>query len=412
MKGNGWNGTLALLWTGQFLVTAGLTVFVPLLPLYMEELGAVDRAANLSWSGLALAAPAIPLVLAAPLWGRMGDTWGRKWMVVRALFGISASVILMGCATTPLEFLACRLLQGAFGGVDDAAAAFAGTHFPKEKLGGALGALQTATAAGALVGPLCGGFLSRLVGFPPLVISIGILIGLCGAAMAFLLRESAGKDARKRPADGEPLSRFVPAALAFLGNRRVLGFLLAGFCVQVGAYGLMNVFVAHIRDLSPGGDAAYGWVGFLQSATWAMTLAGASWWGRRNDQVAAERNFLLAAGGCTLAVALQALPTQVGWLLPLRMLQGFCHSALGQTVYLMASREASRAGQGFRIGLSNSFLTSGQVAGAVLGSVLGGVLPARAMFPALAGLFLVGGMLAWSGAGARKSMETGRSRTW
>lgn len=228
MKAESQRGQIAVLWLGQFLVTAGLTVLVPLMPFYLEELGAARGAEALSWSGFALAAPAVPLVVAAPLWGRLGDRCGRKWMVVRALFGVSASVILMGCAASPAQFLLCRLLQGAFGGVDDAAAAFAAARFPGPKLGEAMGVLQTATAAGALVGPLCGGFLSRLVGFPVLIVTVGILIGLCGAAAALLLRAAEPAPAHGTEEEDSRSLSFWAAARSFLAERGVLAMLAAG----------------------------------------------------------------------------------------------------------------------------------------------------------------------------------------
>lgn len=99
-----WRTNLRVLWGGQFLAIAGLTVMVPLLPLYLEQLGAHNPQAVRFWTGWALAAPAISLGLASPLWGRLGDRWGRKWMVVRALLGLGLSVCGMGLAQTPLQF--------------------------------------------------------------------------------------------------------------------------------------------------------------------------------------------------------------------------------------------------------------------------------------------------------------------
>lgn len=99
-----WMTNFIILWSGQFLAIAGLTVIVPLLTFYVEELGAGDPQTVQLWSDLALAAPAISLGIASPLWGKLGDRWGRKWMVVRATFGLGISLCLMGLAQTPWQF--------------------------------------------------------------------------------------------------------------------------------------------------------------------------------------------------------------------------------------------------------------------------------------------------------------------
>lgn len=99
-----WRTNLRVLWSGQFFAIAGLTVMVPLLPFYLEQLGASDPQSVRFWTGLALAAPALSLGLASPFWGKLGDRWGRKWMVVRALFGLGLSLCGMALVQTPLQF--------------------------------------------------------------------------------------------------------------------------------------------------------------------------------------------------------------------------------------------------------------------------------------------------------------------
>jgi MFS transporter, DHA1 family, staphyloferrin B biosynthesis exporter len=376
-----WRRNLQLLWSGQFFVTAGLTVIVPLLPFYLEDLGATDAAANRFWTGMSLAAPALPLMFAAPLWGRLGDRHGRKPMVVRALFGIAASVVLMGLARTPWQFFLCRLAQGAFGGVDDSAAAFVSTQVPAAERGKALGVLQSATAAGALSGPLIGGFLSSTFGFGPIIVTVGLLVGASGLLAATLLDERRTAELRRGKA---PMGRVVAGCLR---DPQARAFMVAGLCVQIGAYGLVGVFATHVRDLLAEPGHAPRWVGMLQAAAWATTFLGAAWWGRRNDRAPVERNFVVAAGACAASVALQALPRHVGWLIPLRMGQGFCNSALGQSVYLRMSKDVNADERGLRIGIANSFLTLGHVVGSLVGALLAGFLSSSSMFLVMSGFF-------------------------
>jgi MFS family permease len=374
-----WRRNLAVLWAAQFLVTASLTVVVPLLPFHLEALGATDPAANGAWTGLALAAPAITLMVAAPVWGRIGDRVGRKWMVVRALAGIALSVLAMGLARTPVEFVACRLAQGLLGGVDDAAAVFASTQVPVAARGRALGWLQSSTAAGALAGPLAGGFLSIPFGFAPVLLAVGTLVALAAAAAALLLTER-----RSGPIAAAPVAMVLGDLVR---SPTVRAFLLAGLLVQVGTYGLIGAFALRVRDLLADPLLAPAWVGCLQAVGWGTTLVAAAWWGRRNEVVPVERNVLIATGAGAAAIALQALPRTVEWLVPLRAAQGFCTSAVGQSVYLLAVRDAPPGQHGLRIGVANGFLTLGQVLGALAGAVLAAQLAPAAIIAAMGGCY-------------------------
>lgn len=387
-----WRRNFWPLLVGQFLSIAGLTVMVPLLPFYLEDLGMAGTQGSQLWVGLALAAPAFTLVLSAPLWGRLGDRWGRKWMVVRALGGLAVSMILMGLATTPLQFLLCRLLQGAFGGVVESAAAFAAAEAPPSARGRVQGSLQSAGAAGALAGPLIGGFLAEFWGLRPLLVAIGVLTAISGLLVAMVLREQARATSDRSKA-AMPMHS---VAGSLLRHSQVRAFVLAGLCIQAGAYGLVTVFAPQVRGLLHGAAGAAAWVGALQAVTWAATAMSAPWWGRRNDQSPVERNFVRAAAGCAASIALQAWPDHVGWLIPLRVVQGFCFGALLQSIYLRVSRNAEMDQQGVQIGLANSFLTTGQIVGALTGGALGELLPTAGVILVMGGFFGIGSLMVWT----------------
>lgn len=92
------------------MAIAGLTVLVPLLPIYIASLKQLNIFEIQLWSGIAIAAPAITTMLASPLWGKLGDRLSRKWMVLRALFGLGLCLLLMAFCTTPFQFVLVRLL--------------------------------------------------------------------------------------------------------------------------------------------------------------------------------------------------------------------------------------------------------------------------------------------------------------
>lgn len=380
-----------LLWSGQFLALAGLTVIVPLLPIYLRELGATDMGDNRFWSGAALAAPAISSLICAPLWGKVGDRWGRKWMVVRAMLGLGLCLALMGLVTSPMQFVLCRLLQGAFGGIVDASAAYVSTEAPEDSRGRHLGKLQSAVAAGSLLGPLFGGLAADWIGFRPVLLLMGALTAACGLWAAVFLRE------HQREKQAKVRERDVPVLEVFrelLTHRRTRVFLLAGVLAQMGVYGLVTFFGLHVEALQGEAAHAASWVGILQAVTWGAGIVGGTWWGQRNDHSSRqmERNFFWALSFCGLSIALQAFPPSVEWLIPLRLVQGFCFSALLPTVFQAIAQNTSSTGHGVRIGAANSTLVIGQILGSCIGPLAGGSLDAQGGFIVMGGLFLLGAL--------------------
>ncbi len=58
---------------------------MPFLPLYISELGVSDVGEIAMWSGLTLGATPAITAISAPLWGRVGDRYGSKLLVIRSL---------------------------------------------------------------------------------------------------------------------------------------------------------------------------------------------------------------------------------------------------------------------------------------------------------------------------------------
>jgi len=378
-----------VLWIGQFTATASLTVVVPLLPFYLAGLG-VPKGDLPWWTGVALAAPAVTQMISAPLWGLVGDRYGRKAMVVRAHVGLGVAVALMAVARTPEAFLMCRLLQGAFGGVGGATATYASSLSKPRRRGRALGDLFGATAAGTLLGPLLGGVLASRFGFAPLFGALAGLLMIASVSALVLLSEPAGA---KRTRDGPGRSvRKVARRLVWVAPGRNL--LLAGIAAQAAMFALIVVFAAQVEQITGSVAAATVWVGVLHAMTWATSLVSGPWWGRRNDRRPAHRGFAVAAACCGLAVALQAAPGSPEALVPLRVAQGFCFAALVQSVLYVVSHLLGERLRGTGIGFATAVLDLGQVVGPLFGAAAAALLPAPAVFPVIGGLLVGSALLA------------------
>src|SRR5699024_11594521 len=68
-----WYRNFRILWLNQFISIAGLTVLVPLLPIYIASLKDLSVTEIQLWSGIAIAAPAVTTMISSPLWGKLGE---------------------------------------------------------------------------------------------------------------------------------------------------------------------------------------------------------------------------------------------------------------------------------------------------------------------------------------------------
>lgn len=346
------------------------------------------------WTGLAVSAPAVSYALLTPLWGKLGDRWSRKWMVVRALLGLALSMFLMSIAATPFQFFLFRLCQGAFGGISDASSAFIGTHAPPKRQGFALGQMERASAAGLLVGPLLGGICVNTWGSGPLLFITASLTASFALIAAFVLPGSA-QEKPKAAISPSKRNGIFAAFAALLKHPVARSFIAAGILFKLADFATFTIFTPYMRELLDSPAKAATAVGILIAASSAGELIGGPWWGKRNDNHQPARNFTAAGLLCALCIIAQMLPFGVIWLFIVRFLQGFFYSALLQTVMLSVLKTSSDHDRGVRIGATNSLLMAGQISGPTIGVFIGAQFGLSSVFLVMGGFMLLASMLVW-----------------
>ncbi len=143
---------------------AGFTLVMPFLPLYIRELGVADVADIALWTGLTLGATPAITAISAPLWGRVGDRYGSKVLVLRSLTAFVVTKAAMAFVTAPWQLFALRALLGVFAGYGALTVSMAAESVPREQMARAIGTVQIAQRLGPAIGPVVGGLLAPLVG--------------------------------------------------------------------------------------------------------------------------------------------------------------------------------------------------------------------------------------------------------
>ncbi|MGW0842401.1 MFS transporter [Streptomyces sp. NPDC002787] len=122
----------------------------------LPELG--DHAAR--WAGVLYVVPTVFSALAAPLWGRLADRFGRKRLLLRAQLGLAVSFLLAGWADSLTMFTVALVLQGILGGTFAASNGYLGAALEGPRLSKALTLMQGSARAALVFAPIVVGALS------------------------------------------------------------------------------------------------------------------------------------------------------------------------------------------------------------------------------------------------------------
>ena len=184
-----WSRPLILLLLVTAVTGASWAMISPILMIFLQE----RLAAGMAELATAYLPAALVWALLPPRLGRLADRFGRKPLMVLGMAVAAGSSFLIPGLASLAGLAALWALQAlCYAAGDPAEQALVADLTGGDQRGRAYGLYTLAAGLGATVGPLVGGWLYESVGPQAPFLANGVLLALCAAGLAALLKVPAG----------------------------------------------------------------------------------------------------------------------------------------------------------------------------------------------------------------------------
>ena len=176
--------------TTVVLDSMGIGIIIPVMPALFAEVTGSEKISDIAiWGGLLASTFALMQFIFGPILGALSDRYGRKPILLLALFVMAAYYLLMGFAQTLWLLFLGRLIGGVTAATHATANAYMADISSPEEKAARFGMLGAGFGLGFVLGPLIGGLLGEWGPRAPFF-AAAMLAAANGVLCYFVLKES------------------------------------------------------------------------------------------------------------------------------------------------------------------------------------------------------------------------------
>jgi len=352
-----WQKNLYSIWIAELFAVIAFQCFYPFVPYYIRELG-ISKANEVAfWSGIIVASSGLSLALFSPIWGYLGDKYGRKLMLLRAMFGAALWVFLIAFSKNVYQLLIFRILQGVFAGTVAASIPLVSTTVPQNKLGFSLGFLQTTLFIGSSLGPLAGGLIADNFGYKVAIIFASGLLFIGGLIVLFLVKEKfqpLSNDKNNEEKKTFSLKNLYAGFEILKSSKYLLTMVFLLFFVQYSHMAIVPIFPLYVQILSKETHYLASTTGFIIAITGVTSSISAVILGRLSDTFDSKKILIITILGAGIIYFFQSLVGDVRQLFITRILLGFFIGGIEPIANTLIGHNVSKDHRGKIYGISSS----------------------------------------------------------
>lgn len=375
------------------LCTVGVCCFLsynlvrmPVLALFAQSLGAGPEAI-----GLVVSVSTLTGVLLKLPAGALSDLYGRRLMMRVGVLAFGVPPFAYPFVTDLDVLTGLRFVHGFATAVFAPTALAAVADMYPVKRGAALGWYTASTQAGALLGPVAGGWLAYASGFP-LTFVVGGLVGCLGVAVLYAVPLPAQPTARAHRTLSMTLREMTAGFTQVARNGTVLAT-SATDAAKMIANGALMAFLP-IYGVAVGLNP--GEVGLLFGAQGLTSFLSKPAMGRVSDQVGRQPLILLGLLICAGTFVLMAQTGQLLMLLALAAGFGFGEAVVTSSTSALVADLSQAKLLGAGMGMQGTIGDIGHASGPLLAGILIAHLSYQAAFAVIAAIQVAAAVAFWA----------------
>lgn len=377
------------MWFANFFVAGSMTMVVPFISLFIDSMGNFSESYVQNWAGWTFGVTFIAAFLFSPIWGRIGDKYGRKKLLIFFATGLGLSILLMGFVTSVWQLFLLRLIMGIFTGFIPMSQALIATQTSQKVAGKVLGTLQTGSITGTLMGPMLGGVIADTLGYSATFKITSVTILLSAIIVAFGVKEMQIKTSTEGT-NRNYSSREV--ILHIVRQPILLVVMLTATLIQVAHFSIQPILSLYVAQINGPANIAF-FSGLAFSAAGLGNLLMTRRLGKLGDRIGYIKILMVLLFMAGIVYFPGAFVTNIGQLIVLRLILGIAIGGMVPLRIAYIRQEAPLSMQGEVLGYNTSLRFLGNIVGPALGGIIAGRFGFSAVFFVTSGLLIVSGII-------------------